>query len=131
MPGTLAEVEQVVATVEEAGSVEAAANRLRSLDISLPGAVRWVRRRLEPVYKILTIMVGLFPQLLLGCAPTITQFRARLACGQVLVPLRALAAVHLQALVPPLGLRPPPYERVKRKSRLQQHMGLDPPAQPT
>ena len=131
LPGTLAEIEQVVATVEAVGSVETAAARLRSLNISLPSAVRWVRRRLNPVRELLTIVVGLFPELLLGCGPTITQLRARLACEQVLERLLALAEVHLQALVPPLGLRPPPYERGKRKRRHQQHMGLDPPASTT
>ena len=60
-----------MATVEAARSLEAAANELRRDDITLPSAMRWVRRRLAPVRDLLTIMVGLFPQLLLGCAPTI------------------------------------------------------------
>ena len=128
LPGTLSEIEQVVVTVEQAGSVEAAAEGLRSLDISLPSVVRWVRRRLDPVRKLLPIVVGLLPQLLRGCAPTLTAWRARLACDQVLVWLRALTEVHLQALVPPLGFKPPPYARGERKSRLQQYKGHDPPA---
>ncbi len=127
LPGTLAEIEQVVATVEELGSVEKAADVLRSLDISLPSAVRWVRRRVDPVRKLFTIAVGLFPQLLLGCVPTVSALRARLTCEQVLVSLRSVAEVHLQALAFPLGFRPPPYPRVERKKRFQQHMGLAPP----
>jgi len=128
-PGTLPEIEHVVATVEQARSLEAAANELRCDDIMLPSAMRWVRRRLDPVRDSLTIMVGLIPQFLLGCAPTLTSLRARLACEQVLMSLRALAKVHLQALARPLGFRPPPYARGRRKSRLQQHMGPAPPPQ--
>ena len=129
LPGTLSEIEHVVTTVEQARSLEAAANQLRSDDISLPSAIRWVRRRLDPVRDLLTILVGLLPQQLLGCAPRITDLRARLGCAQVLVSLRALAAVHLAALRAPLGLRPPPYVRGKRKSPRQQQMGPAPPPQ--
>ena len=126
-PGTLAEIEQVVATVEQASSLEAAADRLRSDPVTLPSAVRWVRRRVGPVRRLLTIVVGLFPQWLLGCAPSITELRARLACEQVLVSFRALAQVHLQALARPLGFQHPPYAGGKREHRLQQRMGPDPP----
>jgi hypothetical protein len=128
-PGTLPEIEHVVATAEEATSLEAAANELRRDDITLPSAMRWVRRRLDPVRDLLTIMVGLIPQCLLGCAPTLSSLRARLGCEQVLVSLRALAEVRLQALAPPLGLRPPPYARGRRKGPRQQPMGPAPPPQ--
>jgi len=128
-PGTLSEIEQAVATVEQASSVQAAAEGLRSYDISLPSAVRWVRRRVAPVRKLLPIVVELLPQLLLGCAPTITELRAYLACERVLVSLRALAEVHMRALARPLGFKPPPYARGERKSPFQQHMGPDPPPQ--
>jgi hypothetical protein len=126
-PGTLAEIEQVVATVEQLGSVERAADRLRSLNISLSSAVRWVGRRVVPVRKLLTIVVGLFPQLLLGCAPTVSALRVRLAGESVLVSLRGVAAVHLPSLPLPLGFRPPPYPGGEQKRRFQQHMGLAPP----
>ena len=69
-PGTLSEIEQVVATVEQASSLEAAADELRRDAVTLPSAVRWVRRRVGPVRALLTILVGLLPDLLLGCAPT-------------------------------------------------------------
>lgn len=127
-PGTLCEIEQVVATVEQASSVQAAAEGLRSYDIMLPSAVRWVRRRLDPVRKLLPIVVGLLPQLLLGCAPTITDLRARLGCEQVLVSLRTHAQGHLQALAPPLGFKPLRYAGGERKRHFQQYMGRDPPA---
>ena len=42
-PGTLCEIEHVVATVEQAKSVEAAADALRRDAITLASAIRWVR----------------------------------------------------------------------------------------
>ena len=126
-PGTLSQIEHVVATVEQSSSVEAAANLLRSDPITLPSAVRWVRRRLGPVRDLLTVLVGLLPQLLLGCAPTMDAFRERLACEQVLISLRERAQIHLQALARPLGFRHPPYAGGEPKVRRQQHMGPDPP----
>ena len=126
-PGTLCEIEEVVAAVEQARSVEAAADRLRSDDITLPSAVRWVRRRVSAVRKLLTIVIGLFPQLLLGCAPRLTALRERLACDEVLVVLREVGELHLQALAPPLGFKHPRYRGGEREHRFQQHMGPDPP----
>jgi len=113
--------------VEQAPSLEAAADRLRSDPVTLPSAVRWVRRRVDPVRALLTVLVGLLPQLLLGCAPTIAALRGRLACEQVLMVLRELAQVHLQALGRPLGFRYRVYASGERNLSLQQHMGPDPP----
>ena len=129
-PGTLSEIEQVVVTVEQAKSVEAAADTLRSDPITLTSAVRWVRRRVAPVRALLTIVVGLFPQPLLGCAPTIAALRVRLACPQVLVALRECANAHLQALARPLGFWHPGYAGGEYQSGIQQRMGPDPPPRP-
>ena len=129
-PGTLSEIEQVVVTVEQASSLETAADTLRSDPVTLPSAIRWVRRRVRLVRPLLTIVVGLLPQSLLGCVPTIGALRVRLACPQVLVALRERANAHLQALAPPLGLRHPSYAGGEHQSRLQQHMGPDPPPHP-
>lgn len=126
-PGTLSEIEQVLATVEQSKSVEAAADALRSDPVTLPSAIRWVRRRLRLVRALLTIVVGLLPQSLLGCAPTLAAVRERWACPQVLVALRERASAHLQALSRPLGFCYPPYPAGEHSSRLQQHMGPDPP----
>ena len=129
-PGTLSEIEHVVATVEQASSLEAAADTLRSDPVTLPSAIRWVRRRVRLVRPLLTIVVGLLPQSLLGCVPTIAALRVRLACPQVLVALRNSANAHLQALARPLGLRHPSYAGGEHQSRFQQHMGPDPPPHP-
>jgi len=127
-PGTLADIEQVVASVERAPSFEAAANALRQDDITLASALRWVRRRVRLVHTVLTIVVSLLPDLCLGCSPTVQVFRTRLACEPVLVPLRHLASVHLQALPRPLGFRSPGERGGGRKCHFQQRMGPDPPA---
>jgi hypothetical protein len=126
-PGTLSEIEQVLITVEQAKSVEAAADALRSDPVTLTSAVRWVRRRVVPVRALLTILVGLFPQVLLGCTPSIGALRGRLSCAQVLLLMRELAQFHLQALAPPLGFRHPAYAGGKHQSNIQQRMGPDPP----
>jgi hypothetical protein len=126
-PGTLEQIEQVVATVEHAPSVEAAANALRSDPITLPSALRWVRRRLAPVRKALTILVGMFPQRLLGCAPRITALRERLGCAQVLIGLRVLARDHLHALARPLGFGDRHAAGLNCGSGVQHRTGPDPP----
>lgn len=126
-PGTLCDIEQVVAVAEQAPSLEAAADRLRGDPIMLPSAVRWLRRRVVPVRALLRIVIGLFPAVLLGCAPTIAALRSRLGCEQVLLGLREVAQVHLQALGCPLGFHPRSRGGGERREPFQQHMGPDPP----
>src|SRR2546428_7726435 len=67
-PGDLDDLERVVAHVEAARSIEAAADQLRP-DIVLPSAVRWVRRRLTLVRTTLLAIVTLLPDLGGGGAP--------------------------------------------------------------
>lgn len=126
-PGTLAQIEEVVAAAESAPSLEAAANALRPDDVMLATALRWVRRRVRLVHTVLALVVSLLPDLCLGTEPTVHSLRVRLACEPVLVALRDLAGVHLQALARPLGLRPPGGAGGGRKARLQQRRGADPP----
>ena len=59
-PGDLDALERVVAHVDAARSIEAAADVLRP-DIVLPSAVRWVRRRLTLVRATLIAVVTLLP----------------------------------------------------------------------
>jgi hypothetical protein len=97
----------VVATVERAPSLEAAANALRRDDITLPSALRWIRRRIRLVHTALSVVVSLLPDLCLGASPTIASLRTLLGCETVLIALRELTCVHLHTLPRPLGLRPP------------------------
>jgi hypothetical protein len=127
-PGTLAQIEEVVAAVERAPSLEAAANTLRPDDVSLATALRWIRRRVRLVRINLIAVVSLLPELFLGTAPSIHAFRLLLCAESALVALRAITASHLAALSRPLGLRPPQGEGGGRKARRQQRQGPDPPA---
>lgn len=105
LPGSLAEVEQAVATVEDAATVETAADDLRP-DVEMPGRLRWVRRRRALVYAGLIALRTLLPDELADCAPTIGSFRDALGTAPVLPLLRALGAEHLHVLPPPLGFGP-------------------------
>lgn len=126
-PGTLAQIEEVVAVVEASASLEAAANALRPDDVSLATALRWIRRRLRLVRINLIAVVSLLPDLFVGTAPSIHALRRLLGAESALVSLRAISAVHLAALSRPLGLRPPQGAGGGRKTAHQQRKGPDPP----
>ncbi len=107
LPGTLAEIEEVVLRVERAPSQEQAAEHMRT-EILLPGVLRWMRRRLHLVRAALLALVGILPAVLMGCGATITEFRSVLGVAPVLPALREIAGAHLGSLPPPLGFGPRP-----------------------
>ena len=123
-PGDLDDVERVVAHVETARSIEAAADVLRP-DIVLPSAVRWVRRRLTLVRATLLAVVTLLPDLFGGDAH-VRAVRTALATEHALVTLRGRAATLLPALPRPLGFAPHVRPRRARRPRRQHRMGADP-----
>ena len=94
LPGTLALIEHCVAVSAAARSVELAADALRGLDISLPSAVRWLRRRLCAVRTVRDAM---------------TSMAAIDPCVTTSIPLlrHALSPDILSRLPSPLGFRPP------------------------
>jgi len=51
LPGLLAEIEETIFAVARLPSIEAAAASMRDLGVSLPAAVRWLRRRLGSVQR--------------------------------------------------------------------------------
>lgn len=126
LPGTLIEIEAVVAAVEAAPSLEAAADALRP-HIELPGAMRWARRRVQRVHAALTALRGLMPQDFAACPATVAGFRARLGAAPVLPALRARATAHLTDLPAPLGLRPRLMRAGESRRPRQHNMGPDPP----
>lgn len=127
-PGDLGDLERVVAYVEAAPSIEAAADILRP-DIVLPSAVRWVRRRLTLVRATLLAVVTLLPDVFGGDAH-LGAVRTALATDHALVALRAHAVSLLSALPRPLGFAPHVRSRHARRPRPKHHMGADfePPA---
>ena len=131
LPGTLDELEAVVVMAEEAGSLEEAANEARCPEdedaIELPGALRWIRRRLKLVHNALARVIGLIPDLLAGCAPTMSAVRKRLKSDSALMALRGLVAGQLRTLPAPLGFQPHGIGVRNRKTAFQQRVGPDPP----
>jgi hypothetical protein len=129
LPGSLDEVEQVVAIVEAkvaAGeSIEKAAEEIRP-DIELPGAVRWVRLRLRAVRMALLALVTLLPGQL-GNEPRLGDVRKVLGTEHALRLLREIGAAHLGSLAPPFGFGPRPKRRGRKRRRSQQGAGPDPP----
>jgi len=124
-PGDLDDLERVVAYVEAARSIEAAADQLRP-DIVLPSAVRWVRRRLTLVRATLVAIVTLLPDV--GGDARVRTVRTALATDHALVVLRTRAAVLLAALPRPLGFAPHVRSRPARRPRRQHDLGADPEA---
>jgi hypothetical protein len=124
--GELAKIEEVVAQAERSRSIEAAADALRPDGISLPSAVRWVRRRLVPVRAALLAIFTLMPHLFAGCAPTLGEAR-RVLCTQWALPaMRELSAGRLAALPPPLGFRRRAEMGKRHRERRQHKVGADP-----
>ena len=127
LPGTLQGVEDAVAAAEAAPSVAVAADAVRAGAVLLPGAMRWVRRRVRLVHRSLTAVRGLFPDRFVGCAAEVGAFRVRLDTAAVLVRLRELGAEQLPMLPAPLGFLPDTLGAADRSGVFQHKMGTDPP----
>lgn len=129
LPGSLNELEEVVAVAERASSLEVAADTVRRGDeVELPGAVRWLRRRMQRVQRSLLLVIGLLPEHFAGCTAQIDSFRTRLGQDAVLMALRDLAAAQLPALPSPLGFSTHLPHWGDLSSTRQQRVGPDPPA---
>jgi len=102
---------------------EAAADVLRP-DITLPSAVRWIRRRLTPVRRALLAVVTLLPDLFTSDA-RLGAVRLALATPSALVALRTHAAAHVATLPTPLGFHPRSVRRDARPSAVPHGMGAD------
>jgi hypothetical protein len=126
LPGSLAEAEAVVAGVECAKSQEAAADILRP-EVLLPGALRWMRRRVQRVHAALVILRGAFPQYFVECPATVLAFRAQLGITPVLPVLRAMADAQLGELPAPLGFRARLAASADHRIGFQHKTGTDPP----
>jgi hypothetical protein len=126
LSGTLDVLEGLVRAAEQAPSLEALCAEQR-LDIELPGALRWIRRRVQDVHSALHRIKGLLGEPFALVEPTLTAFAAHLGVRAVLVALRGIAEAWLGELPKPLGFAP-------RRSRgsgaglaVQHRAGPDPP----
>ena len=128
LPGTLQDLEEAVAVAEAASSLATAADAVRRDAVLLPGAMRWVRRRVRLVHRALAAVRGLWPERFLDCAAQIGTFRARLGTAAVLVQLRGLGAGQLQTLPAPVGFFPHARTSGNRARGFQHKVGPDPPA---
>ena len=127
LPGTLDRLEAVVVAAEGARSLEAAANEARCDAIELPGAMRWVRRRVLLVHNALARVIGLIPDRLASCAAIMGAVRERLGTKRALIELRGLVAEQLQMLPTPLGFQPHGIGVTGCNPAFQHRMGPDPP----
>jgi hypothetical protein len=126
LPGSLSHLERVVLEVEQAGSLEAAADGLRTDDVSLPGAIRWTRRRVQQVHAVLAMLLALIPECFCGCQPTVTALRQGLGIEWVLPWVRDMAAVDLGVLPSPVGFASPRLT-AHHGGQIQHDKGPDPP----
>ena len=86
----------MVAHAEQAPSLAAAANELRRDAVELPGAMRWVERRVRLVHHVLSIVIGLLPDPVTAddCIASIERWASRDPLGQRLMAnIDALDAV--------------------------------------
>ena len=112
---------------EGSRSLEEAANAVRPDAIELPGALRWVRRRVHLVHDTLSRVIGLLPDRLAGCAATMGAVRERLASDGALKKLRELVSAQLRTLPAPLGFQAGGIGLRGGRPAFQHSMGPDPP----
>ena len=103
LPGTLEALETVVVHAERAPSLTATAKTLRRDAIDLPGAMRWVRRRVHLVHHLLIALAELPPGQLASRTTGIRALRSCLDTDRALMELRNLLSSQLPVLPAPLG----------------------------
>jgi len=104
LPGLLASIEDSITVASSAKSMEAAADTLRGPDVTLPGAVRWLRRRIRAVR---TALAHVTPEAVIGQLAVTAAAGIDLAKGRVLIGLRrSLSPQMLNCIPAPLGFLP-------------------------
>jgi len=123
---SLDEIENVVVTVEKASSFEDAAFELRP-DLKESGRRRWVRRRVNRVRLMLSIVATLGVLTTTPRELTVTALRDELGTDRALVVLRPLVNEHIAHLPTPVGFCRHHESAWKKPKRLQHKVGPDPP----
>lgn len=124
LPGTLDALEEAVVHAENASSLEVAANDLRPDAVNLPGAKRWVQRRIRLVHRSLAVAVELLPELFCPGVSRLNVLRRHLGTDRALTKVRRLIAPAVPA---PVGFRFPNDHAAGLKRVFQHEMGPDPP----
>src|SRR6516225_4335841 len=103
LPGLLASIEHSITIALSAKSMEAAADMLRGPEVTLPGPVRWLRRRMQAVK---TARAHVRPRTAIGSLTEQPAPGIDLDQGCVLLRLRrSLSPQILDRIPPPLGFR--------------------------
>lgn len=107
LPGLLVSVEDSVAVASSAKSIEAAADALRGPDVTLPSAVRWLRRRVQAVRAALDAVTRAAPpETLIGALVRNPTPWLDSGQGHVLLGLRrSLSPQTLCSIPAPLGFQ--------------------------
>ena len=119
LPGLLESIEDVTATAFSAKSMEAAADAVRGIDVTLPSALRWLRRRVRAVKEVVSAVSRLVLERPNGVATWESVARLDLGRHVLLRLRRSLPPELLNSLPAPLGFRP------SFRTGLQQDMGPD------
>ena len=125
MPGLLDSIEESIVTACSAKSREAAADVLRGPDVTLPSAVRWLRRRIGSVRASLDAVRREVPDAFIG--PLENDFSGiSFDAGSVLLGLRrSLSPQILSAIPAPLGFERTSPCRGCRAGDHQHRVGTD------
>lgn len=126
LSGTLDQIEAAVVAAESVG-MNAAARSLRVEEVELPGAERWLGRRVQGVHAAVLALVTALPGVL-GAVAEVRALRAVLGTERALVALRAIGSEHLHVLRRPLGFAPPPSRRPHSERAFQHETGPDRPS---
>ncbi len=104
LPGLLSTVEDSIIVVCSADSLEAAADSVRGLEVTLPAATRWLRRRIRAVGAALAFVVY---AICVDAVAMLSASRVTIDDAGVLLSLRrSLSPLILNSLPAPLGFLP-------------------------
>ena len=130
LPGLLESIEQILVTASGFSSINLAADALRTDDVTLASAIRWLRRRLQPVRDALLGVAGDQERQRADGTLMAIGIGYNFGKAQGLVGLRRSLATDILAQLPaPLGFASSKSVSPSRNPRVQHAMGPDIAAQ--